>query len=192
MSHRGRRYELATMDVETYTRSQTFLRRYQVLSLIQTITDSNKSHPIAARTADFLVDQYLRKYSFMEFRNRRLICKPEDDDIDDNGHTKILRHPRPIHRGEVYFALSEHCEWILNEPWVKRKHLLNLREWEKFCVSGKKRKRKLNISDIEGMSEDDCTGRGEEQVRIIEPEVKTVKKEKAKKVSYDTTLDSWY
>jgi hypothetical protein len=37
--------------------------------------------------------------------------------------------------------LAEHCEWILNEPSVKREKMLNFKEWEKFCEHVKKGRR---------------------------------------------------
>jgi hypothetical protein len=182
------------MDVEIFRRSRTFIRRYQLLDLMRTIISGDSAMPTEARTVDYFVDRYMQNYSFVEFRQRRLI---HNVDADSGRNTSILRHPRPIHRGEVYSVFAEHCEWILNEPWVKRTKMLNLKEWEKFCEKAKKGRKsatgmqwglpsgvKLDASSLRSEDEPEiqCLGTGPQNSRVIEQDARTVKTKTTKKV----------
>lgn len=133
-SRSDRKYEVVTMDVEVFRRSRTFIERYQLLDLLRTIISGDSAMPTEARTPEYFVDQYIHNHSMGKFRHRRWIH------ADSRGSNGILPHPRPFHRSEGYSVFAEHCEWILNEPSVKRTKMLHLREWEKFCEMVRERR----------------------------------------------------
>jgi hypothetical protein len=137
---RQRQYEVLDIDVLTYDRSHNFFRRYQLLHLMQEIVDAEPK-PLAERTVDYFVDVYLRRFYFTDrHRFHRWIFDDSDSDVDENGNTRLPRHPRTIHRAEVISIFASQAEWILEDQTAKRapKRLVDLDVWGVFVIRVKR------------------------------------------------------
>jgi hypothetical protein len=120
--HSGRMYDIKSLDVATFKRSQNFLARYRLWALIEHIilTDPRKT-PVEDRTIDWLVDKYLARYKKGDFRH----------DVERN-----QRHPRHIPRAEIIGLFAAHAEWILAQHLATTSNAvrkLNIPSWIQFC-----------------------------------------------------------
>jgi hypothetical protein len=132
------------MDVGTYKLSQNFLARYQLLALMEDIVKSDPQQtPIADRTIDYFVTQYIEKHAFTEHHlNHRDIYDSEDSD-SEHGNTRIPRHPRHLPRSEIIDLFAAQSEWILADQLAKRneKKVVDIGNWLKFCTRVRKERK---------------------------------------------------
>jgi hypothetical protein len=125
------------IDISTFELSHNYLCRYQLLSLMRKIVEKEPRIPIEDRTINFFVDAYLRHFSFTEWHkhNRWIFDALDDSDVDENGHTKLSRHPRRIHRSEIISMFASQAEWLYNNQQSKPAalRLVDLEVWKTFC-----------------------------------------------------------
>jgi hypothetical protein len=129
-------YDIKSLDVETFERSQNFLERYRLWALIDDIiaTDSRKT-PIESRTIDWLVDSYLAHFRKRDL-HKRLIFDARDEDVDEEGNTTKRRHRRHIPRAEIVGLFAAHAEWILAQHLATTSSAvrkLDIPSWISFC-----------------------------------------------------------
>jgi hypothetical protein len=134
-SYRTREYQILSINVGTYEHSQNYLRRYQLLHLMEKIVEK-KYKPISERTINYFVRVYLKHFAFTErHRYSRWIHGESDSDVDTDGNTTLPRHPRPLHRSEVISVFASQAEWILQDQMSKRSmyRLVDVDIWRDFC-----------------------------------------------------------
>jgi hypothetical protein len=144
-------YDVKSLDVETFERSQNFLARYRLWALIDDIiAKDGHTTPIEHRTIDWLVDSYLAR-----FRERdlyvRLIHDPRDEDVDDEGNTTKRRYLRHIPRAEIVGLFAAHAEWILAQQLATTSSAvrkLDIPSWISFCHRVRSARRAARSNDV--------------------------------------------
>lgn len=139
---RNRHYEVLSMDIETYTRSELYLDRYRLLNTMTHIASQDPSVPPVKRDITFFVKGYFQHCAYPEHaKTQRLLCKARDKDLIDPAQG-LLRRPRllrQVHRAEVYAAFAEHAEWIRDEQRARQKQrrIIDLDVWNAFIKDAK-------------------------------------------------------
>lgn len=134
-SFSDRRYEVATMDIYTFQRSENFFWRYRLLALMKKIVEEDpRKTALEKRTPEWFVSQYIQRFSHPPHsEHERLIYDSDDSDINsDDGKTRLPRHPRRIHKSDVLRLFAAQSEWFVTDNEVKRRKLLPFKPWEKF------------------------------------------------------------
>ncbi|KAG1757586.1 hypothetical protein EDB19DRAFT_1934808 [Suillus lakei] len=108
----NRSYEVATMHVSTFQRSENFFWRYRLLALMKKIVGEGRT-PFEKRTPEWFVSQYLDRFAHpASDEHERLIYDSSDSDIIDEGQTLLPRHPRRIHRRDILGLFAAHSECL--------------------------------------------------------------------------------
>ncbi|KAF9229289.1 hypothetical protein BS17DRAFT_722886 [Gyrodon lividus] len=137
-----RKYQIATIDVDTYSRSENYFWRWRLVALMEKIAKKYSYIPLERRTPDWFVTKYLTDFACpQEDIHRRLIFEEEDSDVDENGNTNTPRHLLRPHRSEVLGLFAAHAEWFVTNGEVRRKKLLNFKSWDQFREQALKERR---------------------------------------------------
>ncbi|KAF9241376.1 hypothetical protein BU15DRAFT_73499 [Melanogaster broomeanus] len=137
-----RKYQIATMDVDTYSHSENYFWRWRLLALMEKIVKKYDYINRERRTPDWFATKYLADFaSPPEDRHRRLIFDEADSDVDDDGKTQIPRQPLRPHRSEVLGLFAAHAEWLVTNGEVRRKKLFNFKSWDRFRKQAQKERR---------------------------------------------------
>jgi hypothetical protein len=145
-------YDIKSLDVATFERSQNFLARYRLWALIENVilTDPQKT-PVKDRTIDWLVDNYLARYRKGDIHRRRLISEPRDKEVDVEGNTAKRHHLRHIPRAEIIGLFAAHAEWILAQHLATTSSAvrkLNIPSWIQFCQRVKSARKAAMSEDV--------------------------------------------
>lgn len=141
----GRMYDIKSLDVETFEKSQNFLARYRLWALIDAIIvkDPHKT-PIENRTIDWIIDNYLRYFRKRDFHHRLISDPARDGDVDDEGNTGRKRYLRHVPRTEIIGLFAAHAEWILAQHLASTSSAvrkLDIPSWISFCKRVKSARR---------------------------------------------------
>jgi len=148
----GRMYDIKSLDVGTFERSQNFLTRYRLWALIDDIiaTDPRKTPP-EDRTIDWLVDSYLARIRKRDARRRLIFHVFNDGDVNEEGDTTKRRYLRHIPRAELFGLFAAHAEWILAQQLATTSSAvrkLNIPSWISFCRRVKSGRRSARSNDL--------------------------------------------
>ena len=141
----SRTYNIQSLDVATFEKSQNYLTRYRLWALIDEIINTDLQHtPVKHRTIDWLVDSYLSRFRRRD-TFRRLIPDPQrDEDVGEDGTTATPRFLRHVPRAEMYGLFAAHAEWILAQQLASTSNAvrkLHIPSWVTFCRKVKVAKR---------------------------------------------------
>lgn len=127
----GRSYEVATMDISTFQRSENFFWRYRLLALMTKIVGEART-PVEKRTPEWFVSQYIERFAHpASDEHERLIYDSDDSDIDE-GKTRLPRYPRRVHRRDVLGLFAAQSEWFITDNEVKRNRIFPFKSWNQF------------------------------------------------------------
>ncbi|TFK47560.1 hypothetical protein OE88DRAFT_1665753 [Heliocybe sulcata] len=141
---RNRHYEVLSMDIETYIRSERYLDRYRVLAAMTHISkQDNGATELSKRDIRFWVKGYLAHCAYPESNTKqRLLFRKNDKDLlrvtDASQEAGLLnkhRKLRTVHRAEASAVFAEHAEWIMEEQESRRpdRRIVDLGIW-KACI----------------------------------------------------------
>ncbi|KIJ68445.1 hypothetical protein HYDPIDRAFT_106640 [Hydnomerulius pinastri MD-312] len=137
-----RKYQIATMDVATYSRSQNYFWRWKLLALMEKIVKKYDRVPIERRTPDWFVKKYFADYASPEEDiHRRLIFDDGDHDVDEDGNTQTPRQLLRPHRSEILGLFASQAEWFVTNGQVRSKKLFDFKSWDKFWQRVQKERR---------------------------------------------------
>ncbi|KIJ21745.1 hypothetical protein PAXINDRAFT_5887 [Paxillus involutus ATCC 200175] len=137
-----RKYQIATMDVDTYSRSENYFWRWRLVTLMEKIAKKYSYIPVGRQTPDWFVTKYLTDFACpQEDVHRRLIFDEDDSDVDEEGNTKTPRQLLKPHRSEVLGLFAAHAEWFVTNGEVRRKKLFNFKSWDQFRKQARKERR---------------------------------------------------
>ncbi|KDQ61582.1 hypothetical protein JAAARDRAFT_190322 [Jaapia argillacea MUCL 33604] len=185
---RFRKYEVVSMDVETYIRSELYLDRYHLLNVMKTISrKSIPATPLQERTIDYFVNGYIDHCAPLpSAASQRLIYRSDDED-GQKGHLIRPRMLRKPHRSEVLACFDIHSEWILEEHRLRRRdRIVDLEIWGNFVARVKEARKQAPFwaSEDRYAVKDDSTDGEESSVKPVAPNsrrpVPTKKKTKQK------------
>ncbi|KAH0832042.1 hypothetical protein J3R83DRAFT_12949 [Lanmaoa asiatica] len=138
----NRNYQIATMDVETYSRSENFFWRWRLLALMDKISKKYLYIPTKKRTPGWFVEKYIAGFACPPAdQHRRLIFDEEDTDVDEMGKTVTPRHLLKPHTSEILGLFAAQAEWFITNNEVKRKKLFDITSWEKFAKAVRKQRK---------------------------------------------------
>ncbi|KAG1749979.1 uncharacterized protein EDB91DRAFT_1244577 [Suillus paluster] len=143
----NRSYEVATMHISTFRRSENFFWRYRLLALMTKIVEERRTTPFEKRTPEWFVSQYIQRFAHPPSdKHERLIYDSSDSDIisGEEGQTQLPRHPRRIHRMDILGLFAAHSEWFVTDNEVKRQKLFPFKPWNEF----RKKVRKARYQSI--------------------------------------------
>ncbi|TBU35262.1 hypothetical protein BD311DRAFT_709628 [Dichomitus squalens] len=146
-----RRYEVASLHIETYERSRKYLARWRLLHELQKLLGidagpgkswSDNKTPLAGRTPEWFAELYLRHraYSFEQRRQRPIYDSDSDSDIEPGANGRLKRgrehSPRSVSQEEVLTLIEQHGQWVMDQV-KQRKHgkWLDLRVWALWFAS---------------------------------------------------------
>ncbi|KAG9315798.1 hypothetical protein JVU11DRAFT_3447 [Chiua virens] len=159
----NRNYEVATMDVETYSLSQNFFWRWRLVALMKKICAKYPYVHSRRRTPGWYIEKYLAEYACTpEHQHRRLIYDEDDSDMDDKGKTVTPRFLRKPHMSEILGLFATHAEWLITNNEVRRNKLFDIGSWESFAVNAKIQRREAATEGVrwgwpEGKKEDETS-----------------------------------
>lgn len=137
-----RRYQIATMDVETYAHSENFFWRWRLLALMEKIAKQYAFIPAKKRTPIWFVERYMERFACPpEDRYRRLICDEDDSDVDERGRTKTPRQLLKPHTSEILGLFAAHAGWFITNTEVKNTKLFDIMSWENFAREARKERK---------------------------------------------------
>ncbi|KAF8555707.1 hypothetical protein OG21DRAFT_1410483 [Imleria badia] len=129
----NRNYEIATMDVETYSLSENFFWRWRLLALMEKIVKLYPHVPSKKRTPRWFVERYMVRLACPpEDRHRRLIFAEEDSDVDETGKTVTPRHLLKPHTSEILGLFAAQAEWFVTNNEMLRNKVFDFASWKKF------------------------------------------------------------
>ena len=135
-------YQVGTMDVETYSRSQTFFWRWRLFALMEKISKQYPYVPPKKRTPIWFAEKYIAGFACPpEDKHRRLIFDYEDTDVDETGMTLTPRHLLKPHMSEILGLFAAQAEWFITNNEVRRKQLFDIASWEKFAKEVRKQRK---------------------------------------------------
>ncbi|KZT22775.1 hypothetical protein NEOLEDRAFT_1180678 [Neolentinus lepideus HHB14362 ss-1] len=156
---KNRQYEVCSMDIETYTRSELYLDRYRLLAaMTHIVKQDGGATEVQKRNIRWFVKGYLRCCAYPEpNKTRRLLFRKNDKDLLEEkdlvpkdlleqkglhyqkGLLKVPRLLRKVHRAEMYAAFAEHAEWIKEEQRARKKdiRIVDLDVWSTFIREAK-------------------------------------------------------
>lgn len=139
----NRKYEVLTMDVASYSRSENYFWRYRLLDIMDKICKKRGDiDSIKKQDPDWFTRQYLRFFAYpKEDRHRRLIHDSDDSDLDDEGNPRTPRQLLHVHKSEILGLFAAHSEWIINQEISRPGIKLNVKAWEAFSQRVKKERR---------------------------------------------------
>lgn len=138
---RDRMYDIKSLDVATFARSQNFLARYRLWALIDNIIAKDPNTPIEKRTIDWLVDNCLERFRKRDLHQRLIFDTAVDTHVEEKGTTKKRRH---LPRAEIVGLFAAHAEWILAQHLASTSHAvrkLDMPSWISFCRKVKSARR---------------------------------------------------
>ena len=140
---RNRKYEVLTMDVASYSRSENYFWRYRLLDIMDKICKKRGDiDSIKKQDPEWFTRQYLRFFAYpKEDRHRRLIHDSDDSDLDDEGNPRTPRQLLHVHKSEILGLFAAHSEWIINQEISRPGIKLNVEAWEAFSQRVKKERR---------------------------------------------------
>lgn len=145
-------FEILSLDVGTYEKSQNFLSRYRLWTLIRAIVDTDPEQtPLERRTIDYFVDQYLARFRESERHHRLIFDSINDTDVDALGNTKKPRYLRHVPRSEVIGVFASQAEWLLAHqlaPSGRQHWRTSIREWISFCRRAKHARREARLDRV--------------------------------------------
>ncbi|KAG8214578.1 hypothetical protein J3R82DRAFT_9641 [Butyriboletus roseoflavus] len=145
----NRNYQIATMDVESYSCSQNFFWRWRLFALMEKISKQYSYISPKKRTPRWFVEKYLAGYACPpEDKHRRLICDDEDTDVDETGMTLTPRHLLKPHMSEILGLFAAQAEWFITNNEVRRKQLFDISSWEKFAKEVRKQRKEAARQEV--------------------------------------------
>jgi hypothetical protein len=138
------------MDIETYKLSRTFLFRHHTLRTLRDILGraATAGVPASQCITQWFIDQYLGHHAYPPHSKWQRINFLEGVESSDEGFsmsvgqtsrpsnalTHIPRHPRRVHKNEVWSIFASHSEWILSliETHRDLKNKVNSQSWKIF------------------------------------------------------------
>lgn len=132
----NRQYEVLTMDVSTYSRSENFFWRYRLLALMEKIVHGlHFPVPLSKRDPHWFVEKYMERFAYPQKDiHRRLIYDPNDPDLDEDGET--IQTPRQllhVHKSDILSLFAAHAEWFLTNEAARRRSIIDIKVWDSFC-----------------------------------------------------------
>ncbi|KAG5647980.1 hypothetical protein DXG03_007014 [Asterophora parasitica] len=125
-------YNLRSLDVGTFHRSQNFLARYRLWALVNEIIETDPEQtPIEDRTIDWLITSYIDR-----FRPRDLDHHFFSPSSDTGGTKHRRRHLRHLPQAEVMGLFAAHADWLLAQQLASHHgnlKIVNIRKWMTFC-----------------------------------------------------------
>lgn len=142
-TYSNRKYQIATMDVESYSRSEKFFWQWRLLTLMEKIGKQYPYIPPKKRTPRWFVEKYMAGFACPpEDRYRRLIFDEEEDtDVDETGKTVIPRHLLKPHMSEILGLFAAHAGWFITNNVARRNKLFDITSWETFAKEARKQRR---------------------------------------------------
>jgi hypothetical protein len=166
---RFRIYQIASMDIETYKLSRTFLFRHHTLRTMRDILNRAAADGVPASqcTPQWFIDQYLCHHAYPSHSKWQRINFLEGVESSDEGsgipagqtsrppnaQTHTQRHLRRVHKNEVWSIFASHSEWILSliENHKDLKGKVNGQSWKIFFLTVPQlRQRALFGQDTDG------------------------------------------
>ncbi|KAF8442940.1 hypothetical protein L210DRAFT_862013 [Boletus edulis BED1] len=130
----NRKYKIATMDVESYSRSENFFWRWRLFVLMEKLCKLYPHDSPRQRTPRWFVERYLARLACpSEDRHRRLIFDEEDSDMNETGKTETPRHLLKPHMSEILGLFAAQAEWFITNNAVKREALFDIGSWDSFA-----------------------------------------------------------
>jgi len=173
----NRNYQIATMDVETYSGSENFFWRWRLLALMEKISKRHPYVPPKKRTPRWFVEKYIAGFACPpEDRHRRLICDEEDTDVDETGKTVTPRHLLKPHMSEILGLFAAQVEWFITNNEVKRRQLFDISSWMGFAKEVRKQRKEAGMQGVrwgrpegqeEGSSSEEDEGREDDLDKLV-------------------------
>ncbi|KAI0735151.1 hypothetical protein C8Q76DRAFT_791724 [Earliella scabrosa] len=128
-----RRYEVASMHIQTYELSRAYLFRYRLYQVIATLlkrdanSDVTTANRVALeqRTPEWFIMLYVTHLAYHgSQRHYRPVFSSSDSDIGDdiNGRLRPSREHalRHVSRAEIRSKIAEHAEWLVQDHQQRR------------------------------------------------------------------------
>lgn len=165
----NRNYQIATMDVETYSLSENFFWRWRLLALMEKIVKLYPHVPPKKRTPRWFVERYMLRFACPpEDRHRRLIFDDEDSDVDETGRAGTPRHLLRPHMSEILGLFAAQAEWFITNNEVMRNRVFDFASWKKFSEEVRMQRKEAAKEGVrwgwpEGQEEETETSSEDEQ-----------------------------
>ncbi|KAI0308209.1 hypothetical protein B0F90DRAFT_1813513 [Multifurca ochricompacta] len=178
---------IASMDVETYKLSRTFLFRYHTLKAMRDILKTyGAGIPVHKRTPQWFLERYFHGFAYPPFCRWHRVNAMEDGESTDEDSSSDLdqvyisrpndaqthrpRHLRIVHRNEIWSIFASHSEWIFSHVQGHRdlKGKVDTQTWGMFLmrVSQLRQKAMLN-EEIDGKWGLRDEQEGDNQTKVI-------------------------
>ncbi|KAG6332360.1 hypothetical protein ID866_6725 [Astraeus odoratus] len=137
-----RQYEILTMDVATYSRSENFFWRYRLLALMEKIAEKYPYVPLERRDPEWFVTKYMRGFAYpKEDLHHRIIYDSDDPDLDEENNSRTPRQLLHVHRSDILGLFAAHAEWFITDHAPRRSKVIDIKTWDEFYRRVKKERR---------------------------------------------------
>ncbi|KAJ4487728.1 hypothetical protein J3R30DRAFT_3695321 [Lentinula aciculospora] len=130
-------WAIRSLDIKTASLSRNYLEHWRFFNFIKQLHLLDPSYPLRKRTPKYIMFALKERFHVNAEHHRHDFDPNLDSDVDEEGYTKIPRHPRHLSRAEVYGVMASHAEWFLAQQ-LATSHTshtyVNIKTWYEFCL----------------------------------------------------------